>query len=111
MDCSDGLEASVRLLGEASHLGAEISLDDLPTTPALRRWAQQSRRPLWDYALKGGEDYELIFTVPPRFWTAVKKKWPQVQCIGRMLPPKQGFWGRHEKKRIALTDYGFAHFH
>jgi len=111
MDCSDGLEASVRLLGEASALGAEISLADLPIAPALRRWADYKGRDPRSYGLKGGEDYELIFTVSPRLWASVKKYLPRVKCIGRMLPAKQGFWAYEKNRRIPLTDYGFAHFH
>ena len=110
MDCSDGLEASVRLLGEASGLGAEISLADLPMTPALRRWAQYTGRDPWNYCLKGGEDYELIFTVSPPMWASAKMQLPQVKRIGRMLPKGQGFWALDQKDRIPLTEYGFAHF-
>lgn len=110
MDCSDGLEASVRLLGEASGLGAAISLPDLPVTPALRRWAKYTGRSPWSYALTGGEDYELIFTVTPRLWPFVTKQLPRVIRIGRMLPAGKGFWAFENKKRIPLTEYGFAHF-
>ncbi len=40
MDSSDGMEASVRILTEASGVGAELDLDCLPVPLALSRWAK-----------------------------------------------------------------------
>ena len=55
-------KSSVRILTEASGVGAEIDFSSLPIPSALARWAKNKKRDPWDYALKGGEDYELIFT-------------------------------------------------
>jgi thiamine-monophosphate kinase len=43
-----------------------VDLRRLPVSPALLAYARARRRPPWGYALTGGEDYELLFTVPPK---------------------------------------------
>jgi thiamine-monophosphate kinase len=110
IDSSDGLAASVRLLAEASDLGAEIHLSDLPIPSVLARWARGRGRHPWDYALSGGEDYELIFTVRPVLWEKVRKRIMGAVRIGRMLPPGQGLWAVTPEGRVPLKGYGFAHF-
>ncbi len=110
MDCSDGLEASVNLLAEASGLGAEVIMDSLPTLAELGRWAKYSKRAPVDYALKGGEDYQLVFTVPERSWQAAKKALPGMSRVGRMLPKGRGVWGISGTQKARLTESGFAHF-
>jgi thiamine-monophosphate kinase len=56
IDVSDGLADAVRQLAHASGVGAIVGADTVP----IERGAT-----LRD-ALSGGEDYELLFAVPPR---------------------------------------------
>ncbi|HUF47858.1 MAG TPA: thiamine-phosphate kinase [Vicinamibacterales bacterium] len=66
IDLSDGLAAAVSQLAEASGVGAVIDLDLIPVDPGL---LEASPAPSGDapaLALRGGEDYELLFAVPPR---------------------------------------------
>lgn len=71
MDVSDGLAQDLGHLlaasGGAQPLGATLTLERLPLSPALRQladlgdaWQQQ----VLDWALTAGDDYELLFTVP-----------------------------------------------
>ncbi len=110
MDCSDGLEASVKILSDASGMGAEIYLEDLPVPSALERWAKKRRRSAWDYALRGGEDYELIFTASAAQWARAKRKLPQAKVVGRILPKGKGTWAVTSGGHIPLKSYGFSHF-
>lgn len=110
IDASDGLEASVRLLAEASKLGAELDLDSVPVAPALKRWAEYRQRKVWEYVLRGGEDYALIFTVTPSNWHAVKRQLPDASLIGRMVSKKLGSYALLGKKRSPLKSYGYSHF-
>jgi len=110
MDSSDGLAASVRLLAGASGVGAEIRLADLPITDALLQWARKQGKDPWNYALYGGEDYELIATVHPSRWAAVKRQIPGITHIGQIIPRRQGLQIISPDGRYPLKGYGFAHF-
>ncbi len=59
IDISDGLSVDLSHICEESRVGAEIELDRLPVSAALRRSADDPLR----LALGGGEDFELLFTV------------------------------------------------
>jgi thiamine-monophosphate kinase len=64
IDLSDGLASDLEHILQASGVGAEVQADALPLSPAFR--AQLARQAeLLDLALGGGEDYELLCTVPP----------------------------------------------
>ena len=60
IDISDGLVADLSKLLAASALGAQINVDDVPMSPALMaRFDDDTAR---QFALTGGDDYELCFT-------------------------------------------------
>jgi thiamine-monophosphate kinase len=63
MDVSDGLLGDLGKLCSASGVGAIVELERVPRSQALRATfdAAQSER----FALGGGDDYELLFTIPP----------------------------------------------
>lgn len=60
IDISDGLAQDLGHILKASGVGATLSLDQLPLDPALQALAPEQR---WQYALAGGDDYELCFTL------------------------------------------------
>ncbi len=64
IDISDGLSSDLAHLAEASGLGAEIEADVLPIDPAIFDISGLRGEEL-DFALHGGEDFELLFTVRP----------------------------------------------
>ena len=65
IDISDGLSSDLAHICEQSGVGAEIQGDRIPISPALMRLSSGLAMPVLHYALSGGEDYELLFTVPP----------------------------------------------
>lgn len=64
MDLSDGLSLDLRRLCDASSVGAVIEEEKLPLPNALGEDASRAKR--LQAALHGGDDYELLFTVPKR---------------------------------------------
>lgn len=71
IDLSDGLSTDLARLCTASHVGAVIATAKLPCVEIPVRAAQLLRRGKTKldaeaFALHGGDDYELLFTVPPR---------------------------------------------
>ena len=66
IDISDGLSSDLGHICEQSGVGAEVRFGDMPISRSLRLTAEQLKKPLLHYVLSGGEDYELLFTVPSR---------------------------------------------
>ncbi|WP_447979686.1 thiamine-phosphate kinase [Candidatus Nitrospira bockiana] len=66
IDISDGLSGDLRHVCEQSRVGAQVDAERLPLSQPLRRYAEATGVDAVDLALRGGEDYELLFTVPPR---------------------------------------------
>ena len=64
LDISDGLLQDLGHILKASGAGAHIEVEALPLSSAFRKELEASAD-LVDLALCGGEDYELLFTVPP----------------------------------------------
>jgi thiamine-monophosphate kinase len=62
MDISDGLLGDLRKLCAASGVGATLELDALPLSDALR--SRYPSEECENFALHGGDDYELLFTLP-----------------------------------------------
>lgn len=63
IDVSDGLWSDLEKILDASGVGAQINLEDIPVSTTLRARFPESQ--VRDFALRGGDDYELCFTVPP----------------------------------------------
>ncbi|MCU0571646.1 MAG: thiamine-phosphate kinase [Syntrophobacteraceae bacterium] len=64
-DVSDGLVADLRHICRASGTGFRIFAGHLPISPACRGAAEAARGDATEWALSGGEDYELVFTALP----------------------------------------------
>lgn len=62
IDISDGLAGDLGHVLAASSVGASLDLPALPRSPIL---GAQSREWQIECLLAGGDDYELVFTVPP----------------------------------------------
>jgi thiamine-monophosphate kinase len=76
MDVSDGLLTDLGKLCAASGCGAVVDVDDLPESPAMLQLFEPDA--CVEYALAGGDDYEIIFTLSPQHVSAVRAS-PQLQ--------------------------------
>jgi thiamine-monophosphate kinase len=63
IDISDGLLGDLAHVLRRSKLGAEVQVDALPRSEALRALPEALQRTC---TLAGGDDYELVFTAPPQ---------------------------------------------
>jgi len=64
IDISDGLLADLGHILEASNVGAEINVDAVPVSAALRGYLEHDAAR--EAVLAGGDDYELCFTAAPK---------------------------------------------
>jgi thiamine-monophosphate kinase len=68
MDLSDGLLGDLPKILAASGVAARLDEETIPVAAAVRALFPD----VWvDLALRGGEDYELLFTAPRRNWDAI----------------------------------------
>jgi len=65
IDISDGLASEVHHICEASGTGARLYVRNIPISDNVHRVAEHIGKKSHDFALYGGEDYELLFTCQP----------------------------------------------
>jgi len=108
IDVSDGLSTDLYNLCQESGGGAEIFLGKLPLSPGIRHIQRQPYR----LALHGGEDYQLLFTVPPQNQKSLlrlQKKY-KITLIGKIIKKKEIFLISRQGKRNPLKIKGYQHF-
>jgi len=114
IDISDGLASEAWHLSRESGVALELVAEAVPLPTGLNAVARSlGRRPL-DMALHGGEDYELLFTVPKRAIGLVEAKMAHyTSCtphrIGTVVAGK-GVRLRQGKAIKPLRDGGYEHF-
>ncbi|MCL5257540.1 MAG: thiamine-phosphate kinase [Chloroflexi bacterium] len=115
IDISDGLASDLNHICEQSQVGAVIFESALPIADATRALAGAVQKPVSEYALFGGEEYELLFTVRPgcaeslalalRGATGIL-----ATTIGEVLPAELGMRvEREDGHRFDLPPRGFDH--
>lgn len=111
IDVSDGLVADLGHICEASGLGVEIDVARLPLSPALAGSAAPERAR--DYALTGGDDYELCFTAAAADGERIERlaadRSTPVTRIGR-LTSARGVRCLLDGQPVPLAAAGFRHF-
>jgi thiamine-monophosphate kinase len=95
LDVSDGTISDIGHICERSYVGVELWTRRLPISGAARSAAQATGRDVLDFALRGGEDYQLLFTVPqPRAVEVADRvqaaTGTPVTAIGQILPASAG---------------------
>lgn len=109
MDISDGFLQDIGHLGARSHCGFEIDFSAIPMEPAI---VAAGVSPHW--ALRGGEDYELLLTVPPAkadaFVDACAAKNISVTHIGAARAETQIHWKNAPKDLDSAAGRGFDHY-
>jgi thiamine-monophosphate kinase len=103
------LSSDLGHLCEESRVGAEILADRIPFSKGIGKAVDHLRAARLHNALSGGEDYELLFTVPPsklNKFLSLKISSTQIGAIiagNKMLLSDNG-------KRAVLKPKGFNHF-
>jgi thiamine-monophosphate kinase len=111
IDLSDGLVSDLEHICKASGVGANIVLDDLPISSALINTMKTEES--YDIALKGGDDYELLFSVAEDnkvgMETALAYTGNKITCIGQ-LNASEKITTTLNKKPVNILVQSFEHF-
>lgn len=108
IDVSDGLASEVKHICDMSKTGAVVYRDAIPISRNTRLLAGRLKKDPYGFALHGGEDFELVFTIPEGKLHKIKLKCP-VTVVGRILEKKRGVCLTDNGKRIPLEG-GYDHF-
>lgn len=114
IDLSDGLAADVRHIAARSAVGFVIKEQDIPISESARR--VDDGYPASLHALRDGEDYELLFTIPADRVTEFKKAWAgmsDLACtqIGTATAHAGQIGIESASGRVSLLDdEGYEHF-
>ncbi|MDE6301654.1 MAG: thiamine-phosphate kinase [Muribaculaceae bacterium] len=89
MDVSDGLSSELLHICKLSHTGCRVYEDRIPIDYQTAVMAEEVNMNLVTAALNGGEDYELLFTVPLTAHDKVEKL-EGIKVIGYITEPNLG---------------------
>lgn len=107
IDLSDGLSSDLMQLCGPSKCGARIYLDRIPIARQTTALAQQMHIDPVVAALNGGEDYELLFTVPLTMQEPIMRL-GLVDVIGHITPEESGcYLVTPDGQQIRLRAQGF----
>jgi thiamine-monophosphate kinase len=106
MDISDGLSIDLKRLCDASGVGACLLSGRIPS-PRLPDAADALA-----LALHGGEDYQLLFTVPPQKRPQIPPRFGKLplHCIGEIQAPRRLHLLTPDGKSHPLEPQGYDHF-
>lgn len=95
IDLSDGLAPDLGHICEESRCGAVIDVARLTISAELRVAAAALERDAVEFALRGGEDYELLMTLPPDAAADVARAVEEaggvrVTAVGEIRPSREG---------------------
>lgn len=116
IDVSDGLAGDVGHIVRESGVGAEILEEKIPIGSQSHRVARHLGLSAMDFALHGGEDYELVFTIPPDDVQGAAERIRRetktpVSVIGEILPAQEGMvLTSPSGERKPLLAEGYRHF-
>lgn len=109
MDISDGLSSELLHICKASDTGCRVYEERLPIDYQTAVMAEEVNMNLVTAAMNGGEDYELLFTVPLHFNDEVSRI-PGVKVIGYITKPEAGCaLVTRDDTEIPLKAQGFNH--
>jgi len=116
IDLSDGLVADLGHICDASGVGARLAVQKIPLAPCARDVARAAGRDALDWALGGGEDYQLLFTAPPECVEALTRAvfdacGTTVSEIGELVSVERGrILILADGKERPFADEGWRHF-
>jgi thiamine-monophosphate kinase len=114
IDISDGIAKDLGHICEQSNTGALLQATSIPMSDALVRLAAHVQKSPLDWALHGGEDYELLFTAS----SSDEEKIVSLVTKISGAPPARigtiikgdGIWLETEAGRKRLSPGGYVHF-
>ena len=110
IDISDGLAAEVNHICNQSGTGAEILAAQIPVDPLVREAADLTGHEPLMFALTGGEDFELLFSISPPNKRQLDEQGIPAITVGNVMDAAAGRVLVHAEGRKEPLSGGFNHF-
>lgn len=107
IDVSDGIASEIKRICEESNVGAIIYADKIPISKNTINDSKKMKKNPLDFALYGGEDFELFFTANKNKLKQLKNH--DVSVIGNIVDKRQGIKLIKNNQKMNLGS-GFNHF-
>jgi len=108
IDSSDGLVWSLHEIGRMSGVG--FRLDTVPISMEARKFAQRTGTDLYELALYGGEEYELVVTIKREGFSRARRAMRHLIPIGQVIAAKDKILLRRGLSYVRLSPKGWEHF-
>ena len=109
MDSSDGLADAIIQICRCSEVGAKIERFAIPISPYLSKFTSRDRA--LEYALYGGEDFELVLCLPTSAAKAlVKHLGKEAAIIGNITAEREIKLIDGDRSQLLTLTEGFQHF-
>ncbi|WP_161891497.1 thiamine-phosphate kinase [Pontibacter russatus] len=110
IDISDGLASELLHICSQSGVGATIYKDNLPADAQMLETAVEFNLDPITCIMNGGEDYELLFTIPLTDYDKVKNH-PDITVIGKITEASEGVnLANKHGQSFPLNAQGWKHF-
>lgn len=110
IDVSDGVAPEVRRICEQSEVGAVVDSRKLPILPETTAAAKTAGTTGVACALSGGEDFELLFTLPPAAVRELRSEVQDFTVVGGIVDARKGIHYVDEHKHLRPMPGGWDHF-
>ena len=110
IDISDGLSSELLHIANSSHVGIQIYEDKIPIdVNTITSCEELNLNPVLA-ALNGGEDYELLFTIPLEYHQKIKNE-PSIAIIGHITDKRSGNFmvAKGSGSMVELKAQGWEH--
>lgn len=111
IDISDGLAQDLKHILTSSECGAVLELEQIPVHEQLQHLSFEQQM---QFALAGGDDYELLFSVPEEkkalLQSVAQQTGVKLTCIGRLQAGPSTLTLKHHGQPQQLALAGWDHF-
>ena len=110
IDISDGLSSELIHLSKSSKLGFKVYEEKLPITLEVTSMMNEFKLSPISAALKGGEEYELLFSLPLDVFEKINNLDIDITAIGHFTKKNKNLFILKNNKEIDIESQGWDHF-
>jgi len=104
LDITQGLVSELKHLAQESNVGAYIYQAAIPIALDTRKVADEMKEDVDKYALYGGEDFELMFTLPEKDVEKLTDEFQDFVVIGKVIEESEGVRMQQAEGDVVVFD-------